>query len=90
MRKKDWNKKVRDKYADGDIDTCCESLCLAIVEQSVRDYKKALEVERKYENRDSRRVIRELEVFFKSDWFEQLSRLDGRLLIKNVRKIMFS
>ena len=82
--------KYRNKHDDGTIETCYESLCLAIVEQSVRDYKKALEAERKCENRDSRRAIRELEVFFKSDWFKQLSNLDGRLLIKNVRKIMFS
>ena len=85
--KKCLNRKIRDKYADGDIDTCYKSLCLAIIEQAVRDYKKALEVERKYENRDSRRLIRELETFFKSDWFAQLSNLDGKLLIKNVRKL---
>ena len=90
MRKKDWNKKVRDKYADGDIDTCYESLCLAIVEMSVRDYRKALEAEMKCEDLNARRAIRELETFFKSDWFEQLSRLDGRLLIKNVRKIILN
>ena len=88
--KKDWNKKVRDKYADGTIKTCYESLCLAIVEQSVRDYKKALEAEMKCEDLNARRVIRELETFFKSDWFEHLSSLDGRLLIKNVRKIILN
>ena len=88
--KKDWNKKVRDKYADGTIKTCYKSLCLAIIETAVRDYKKALEAEMKCEDLNARRLIRELEVFFKSDWFEQLSNLDGRLLIKNVRKIMFS
>ena len=88
--KKDWNKKVRDKYADGDIDTCYESLCLAIVEQSVRDYKKALEAEMKCDDLFAKGKIRELETFFRGEWFEQLSNLDGRLLIKNVRKIILS
>lgn len=82
--------RFRNKYDDGTIETCYESLCLAIIETAVRDYKKALEVERKYENRDSRRVIKELETFFKSDWFKQSSNLDGRLLIKNVRKIILN
>ena len=82
--------KFRNKYDDGTIETCYESLCLAMVETAVRDYKKALEAEMKCEDLNARRVIRELETFFKSDWFKQLSRIDGRLLIKNVRKIMFS
>ena len=82
--------KFRNKYDDGTIETCYESLCLAIVEQSVRDYKKALEAEMKCEDLNARRVIRELETFFKSDWFKQLSNLDGRLLIKNVRKIILN
>ena len=88
--KKSRNRKIRDKYADGDIDTCYESLCLAIIEQAVRDYKKALEAEMKCEDLNTRRVIRELETFFKSEWFAQLSNLDGRLLIKNVRKIILN
>ncbi len=82
--------KFRNKYDDGTIETCYESLCLAIIETAVRDYKKALEAEMKCEDLNARRVIRELEVFFKSDWFAQLSRLDGRLLIKNVRKIILN
>ena len=80
----------RNKYDDGTIETCYESLCSAIVETAVRDYKKALEAEMKCEDLNTRRAIRELETFFKSDWFAQLSNLDGRLLIKNVRKIMLS
>jgi len=80
----------RYKYDDSDIDTCYESLCLAIIEQAVKDYKIALEVEMKCEDLNARRVIKELETFFKSEWFEQISNLDGRLLIKNVRKIILN
>ena len=86
--KKGLNRKIRDKYADGDIDTCYKSLCLAIVEQAVRDYIKALKAEMKCGDLNARRVTRELETFFKSDWFAELSSLDGRLLIKNVRNIL--
>ena len=86
--KKCRNRKIRDKYADGDIDTCYKSLCLAIIEQAVRDYIKALKAEMKCGDLNARRVIKELETFFKSEWFAQLSNLDGRLLIKNVRNIL--
>ena len=88
--KKCRNRKIRDKYADGDIDTCYNSLCLAIVEQAVKDYKKALKAEMKCGDQNARRAIRELETFFKSDWFAEISSLDGRLLIKNVRKIILN
>ena len=81
---------IRAKYDDGTIETCYESLRLAIIEQAVKDYKKALEVEMKCEDLNARRVIKELETFFKSEWFAQLSNLDGRLLIKNVREIILN
>ena len=82
--------QFRNKHDDGTIETCYESLCLAIVETAVRDYKKALEAEMKCEDLNARRAIRELEKFFKSEWFKQLLNLDGRLLIKNVRKIILN
>lgn len=84
------NRKIRDKYADGDIDTCYNSLCLAIIEQAVRDYIKALKAEMKCEDLNARRVTRELETFFVSDWFAEISKFDGRSLIKNVRKIILN
>ena len=88
--KKCRNRKIRDKYADGDIDTCYKSLCLAIIEQAVRDYKKALLTDKRCDDLLAKRKIRELENFFRGEWFEQLSNLDGRLLIKNVREIILN
>lgn len=88
--KKCLNRKIRDKYDDSTIDACYESLCLAIIEQAVRDYKKALKAEMKCGDQNARRAIRELENFFRSEWFAQLSNLDGRLLIKNVREIILN
>ena len=81
---------IRAKYDDGTIETCYESLRLAIIEQAVKDYKKALEAEMKCEDLNARRVIKELENFFRSEWFEQISNLDGKLLIKNIRKIILN
>ena len=80
----------RYKYDDSDIDTCYESLCLAIIEQAVKDYKIALEAEKRCEDLNIKREVRKLENFFKSEWFEQLSNLDGRLMIKNIRKIILN
>lgn len=82
--------KFRNKYDDSTIEACYEALAAAIVEQAVKDYKKALTAEKRCQDLDARRRIRELETFFKSDWFAQLSNLDGRLLIKNVRKIILN
>jgi len=80
----------RNKYDDGTIETCYKSLCLAIIEQAVKDYKKALEAEKRCEDLNIKREVRKLENFFRSEWFEQISNLDGRLLIKNVRKIILN
>ena len=80
----------RNKYDDSTIDACYESLCLAIIEQAVKDYKIALEAEKRCEDLNIIREVRELENFFRSEWFEQISNLDGRLLIKNVRKIILN
>lgn len=81
---------IRAKYDDGTIETCYESLCLAIIEQAIKDYKKALEAEKRCEDLNVKREVRKLEKFFRSEWFAQLSNLDGRLLIKNVRKIILN
>ena len=82
--------KYRNKYDDGTIETCYKSLCLAIIEQAVKDYKKMLEAEKRCEDLNIKREVRKLENFFRSEWFEQISNLDGRLLIKNIRKIILN
>jgi len=82
--------KYRNKYDDGTIETCYKSLCLAIIEQAVKDYKKMLEAEKRCEDLNIKREVRKLENFFRSEWFEQISNLDGKLLIKNIRKIILN
>ncbi|MCR4719742.1 MAG: hypothetical protein K5768_08960 [Firmicutes bacterium] len=53
-------------------------LAEAIILQAVKDYRKAL----KY---DVRSVKRECERFFRSDWFQTLTKLDGNTLINRLR-----
>lgn len=78
----------RDKYDDSNIDTCYESLRLAIIEQAVRDYKKALLADKRCDDLLAKRKIRELENFFRGEWFEQLSNLDGKMLVRKTRKMV--
>ena len=57
----------------------------AIVLQAVEDYRIALGG--KYVRGESpERVINDVERFFLSDWFYMLTKLDGELLIKKLRK----
>ena len=56
------------------------NLANAIIVQAVKDYRKAL----RHYNRDpqkdkSANEVAELECFFTSEWFEQLSDLNGRI-----------
>lgn len=71
-------------------------LSAAIIEQSVRDYEEYL---RKYQQSDMRssdkgkiaRRIKEIEHFFKSEWYENLTELckldiEGAYIIKVIRE----
>ncbi len=78
----------RDKYNDSDIDACYKSLMLAVIEQAVRDYKKALLAAKRCDDLLARRKIRELENFFCGEWFEQLSNIDGKMLVRKTRKMV--
>ena len=62
------------------------NLANAIIVQAVTDYRKAL----RHYNRDpqkdkSANEVAELECFFTSEWFEQLSDLNGRSIMEQVR-----
>ena len=62
-----------------------ENLANAIILQVVKDYRKALSG-CKVEKRDSKSVIAECERFFRSEWFRELTDVDGEYLITNIRK----
>ena len=60
-----------------------EMLAAAIVEQALRDYRRArMNILKKYDVINSGIRIREIQKFFKSRWFRFLSELDGEKLIE--------
>ena len=60
-----------------------EMLATAIVEQALRDYRRArMNILKKYDVISSGIRIREIQRFLKSSWFRLLSDLDGEKLIE--------
>ena len=66
-------------------ETGIENLSNAIVLQAVKDYRRAL-AGCNVNGRDSKSVIEECERFFKSEWFNFLTNVDGMIIIANIRK----
>ena len=65
-------------------DTGMENLCNAIVEQAAEDYATAYmggEVERK----SPPDTMRECEKFFHSEWYKELTQVDGDFLMKQLK-----
>ena len=64
-----------------------EMLAAAVVERAVLDYKEAMEnIRAKYNVLEAQNVIRNLDRFFRSEWFGILSDLDGEDLIELMRR----
>ena len=60
-----------------------EMLSAAIIEQALRDYRRArINILKKYDVISSGIRIREIQRFLKSSWFRLLSDLDGEKLIE--------
>lgn len=68
------------------MQTAYERLAEAIVIQAIKDYQKALE-ELNKNKKDSiaLHTIQEVETFIRSEWFEDLSDLNGEYLIKGLQ-----
>ena len=63
-----------------------EQLANAIILQSVKDYRDALKKLKKRPRYDpAKDMISEVERFFHSDWYRELTSVDGNFLIKNLR-----
>ena len=70
------------------MDEAYERLAAAVVVQAVKDYKGALRKEaRGKATPTTQGTIIDCESFFKSDWFQMLSELDGPALMQKVRKL---
>lgn len=62
------------------------NLANAIVVQAVKDYRKALKRYNQDPLKDKNaNEVAELECFFTSEWFEQLSDLNGKSIMEKVR-----
>lgn len=63
-----------------------DRLAKAIIIQAIKDYRWALKSMKKYKNvREAKKLIRDVEAFFTSEWFCSLSDIDGRRLMKLIK-----
>ena len=64
-----------------------EDLAQAIIMKAVEDYRKARRRVRHFpDQKGAQATIREVEQFFRSRWFAQLTDIDGEMLIKRLRE----
>jgi hypothetical protein len=63
--------KMKEKQ---DIEKCYENLSDAIIKRAVKDYRKA-------KKKKNTREVEEIRRFFRSDWFTDLTGLDGDWMI---------
>ena len=62
-------------------------LSISIILQAVTDYRTLLKSRRKrHKRKDTEENIKDLEEFFRSDWFKTLTDLDGEMLIKRLNE----
>ena len=65
----------------------CRDLANAIIIQAAKDYRAALRRQRRNPDSEAaRRVISEVERFFRSEWFNCLTDVKGEYLIERIRK----
>ena len=65
----------------------CRDLANAIIIQAAKDYRAALRRQRRNPDSEAaRRVISEVERFFRSKWFTCLTEVKGEYLIERIRK----
>lgn len=64
-----------------------ENLANAIILQAVKDYRVALKcLMANPRNRDALAERDEIERFFRSQWFKVLTKVDGEMLIRSLKK----
>jgi len=64
-----------------------EKLAQAIILQAVEDYRKCRRLVRRKPNQvEAQKRIREVEAFFRSRWFMQLSDADGTMILEALKK----
>ena len=64
-----------------------QALSQAIILQAVEDYRKCRQlVRRKPGQVDAQKMIREVEAFFRSRWFMQLSDVNGSMILEQLKR----
>jgi hypothetical protein len=67
-----------------------ENLANAIILLAVKDYRQALKLLSKNpHSRSAMTAVNEMERFFRSDWYETLTSIDGEMLIRKLREEAF-
>jgi hypothetical protein len=67
-----------------------ENLANAIILLAVKDYRRALKLLSKNpHSRSAIAAVNEMERFFRSDWYENLTSVDGEMLIRKLREEAF-
>ena len=67
-----------------------ENLANAIILLAVKDYRQALKLLSKNpHSRSAMAAVNEMERFFRSDWYEILTSVDGEMLIRKLREEAF-
>lgn len=63
------------------------NLANAIILQAVKDYRTVLvHLSRFPNNIDSKKIKKEVEIFFRSDWYRALTDVDGEMLIRKLNE----
>ena len=64
-----------------------ESLANAIILQAAKDYRAARKKQKYHpKNKDAKLMVEDLEKFFRSDWFAQLTDVNGEMLIRRLKE----
>ena len=67
-----------------------ENLANAIILLAVKDYRRALKLLSKNpHSRTAMAAVKAMERFFRSDWYETLTSVDGEMLIRKLREEAF-
>ncbi len=67
-----------------------ENLANAIILQAVKDYRRALKaLQRNPGNISAEDTVEEVERFFRSQWYERLTDVDGEYLIRKLKQEVY-
>jgi len=69
------------------MDECFQRLAEAIILQAVADYRKALRILKRYPRYEAALKEKQRdEEFFQSEWYRQLTNIDGKMLMRRLQE----